>query len=107
MLYLFSCTLKRPNIFFSLDIQSRIEKKSAREIVIKPGEEVFYHVIDETGYPSFTIPVMKVLSIPSISNRVFSVEQGAPLVGVCALEKLPLIQKVINAGEGGVGTICK
>jgi len=94
VLYLFPAP-ERAKYFFSLDIQSRIDKKSAREVSIRPGEEVFTMSLMKRDTPVYYSGEEGV--IHSIYFRPgISIEQGEPLIGVCSLEKLPLIQKVIT-----------
>lgn len=85
---------ERAKYFFALDIQSRIEKHGQRSISIAPGDEIL------------TMSLMKrdtaVLyqGEPGIIHSVYfnpgeTIDQGQPLIGICAEEKLPLIQKII------------
>ncbi len=81
--------------FFSLDIQSRIEKHGERGVSIKDGDEIITMSLMKRDTPIYY------KGEPGIIHSVYfkpgvSVEQGAPLIGVCAQEKLPLIQKIIN-----------
>lgn len=94
VLYLFPAP-EKAKYFFSLEIQARIEKKGARSVIIKPGEEVFTMSLMKRDTPVFYNgeegAIHSVYFKPGVS-----IEQGKPLIGVCALEKLPLIQKVIT-----------
>lgn len=94
VLFLFAAP-ERAKYYFSLEVQSRIEKKGARAVSINPGDEIL------------TMSLMKrdtaVLyqGEPGIIHSVYfkpgdSVDQGAPLIGVCPQDKLPLIQKIIT-----------
>lgn len=94
VLYLFPAP-ERAKYFFSLDIQSRIDKKSAREVTIKPGEEVFTMSLMKRDTPVYYSGVEGVIHSIYFKPGI-SIDQGEPLVGVCAVEKLPLIQKVIT-----------
>ncbi len=94
VLYLFPAP-EKAKYFFSLDIQARIEKKSAREIIIRPGEEILTMSLMKRDTPVYYAGEEGVI-YSVYFNPGISVNQGAPLIGVCAVEKLPLIQKVIT-----------
>jgi hypothetical protein len=94
VLYLYPAP-ERAKYFFSLDIQSRIEKKGARSVSIAPGDEVFTMSLMKRDTPIYY------KGEPGIIHSVYfkpgiSVDQGTPLIGVCAEEKVPLIQKIIT-----------
>jgi hypothetical protein len=94
VLYLFPAP-ETAKFFFSLDIQSRIDKKGARSVTIRPGDEVFTMSLMKRDTPVYYSGEQGV--IHSIYFKAgISVPQGEPLIGVCAAEKLPLIQKVIT-----------
>ena len=81
--------------FFSLDIQSRIEKKGAQTVSVKPGDEIITMSLMKRDTPVYY------QGEPGVVHSVYfrpgiSVEQGDPLIGVCPSEKLPLIQKIIT-----------
>lgn len=86
---------ERAKYFFSLDIQSRIEKKGARAITINPGDEIIIMSLMKRDTPIYYTGEAGVIHSVYFSPGV-SVDQGQPLIGVCALDKLPLIQKVIT-----------
>jgi len=86
---------ERAKYFFALDIQARIEKFGQRSVTIKPGEELFTMSLMKRDIPIYYD------GEPGIIHTIYfqpgvSVDQGEPLIGVCAKEKLPLIQKIIN-----------
>ncbi len=86
---------ERAKYFFAMDIQSRIEKFGQRSVSIKPGEELFTMSLMKRDIPVYYD------GEPGIIHTVYfqpgvSVDQGEPLVGICAPDKLPLIQKIIN-----------
>ncbi|MEE4242514.1 MAG: hypothetical protein V2I36_13695 [Desulfopila sp.] len=94
VLYLYQAP-ETAKYFFSLDIQSRIEKKGARSVSIAPGDEVFTMSLMKRDTPIYYE------GEPGIIHSVYfkpgiSVEQGTPLIGVCAEDKVPLIQKIIT-----------
>lgn len=81
--------------FFSLEIQSRMEKSGTQKVSVRPGDEIF------------TMSLMKrdtqvvYEGEPGILHSVYfqpgeSVEQGAPLAGICSEKQLPLIDKIIT-----------
>ncbi|MBA3006723.1 MAG: hypothetical protein KJ900_09455 [Proteobacteria bacterium] len=94
VLYLFPAP-ERAKYFFSLDIQSRIEKKGARAITIKPGEEIFTMSLMKRDTPIYYTGEAGVIHSIYFTPGL-SVDQGQPLIGICASDKLPLIQKVIT-----------
>lgn len=86
---------ERAKYFFALDIQARIEKFGQRSVSIKPGQELFTMSLMKRDIPVYYD------GEPGIIHTVYfqpgvSVDQGEPLVGICAPDKLPLIQKIIN-----------
>ncbi|KJR99161.1 MAG: hypothetical protein VR65_17190 [Desulfobulbaceae bacterium BRH_c16a] len=81
--------------FFAMDIQSRIEKKGARSVTIEPGDEILTMSLMKRDTPVYYKGERGVIHSVYFKPGV-SVGQGAPLLGVCAPEKLPLIQKIIT-----------
>jgi len=81
--------------FFALDIQSRIEKKGAREVTIEPGDEILTMSLMKRDTPVYYKGEGGVIHSIYFKPGV-SVAQGEPLLGICAPEKLPLIQKIIT-----------
>jgi hypothetical protein len=94
VLYLFPAP-ERAKYFFSLDIQSRIEKKGAKALAINPGDEIIIMSLMKRDTPIYYTGEAGVIHSVYFTPGV-SVDQGQPLIGVCALDKLPLIQKVIT-----------
>lgn len=94
VLYLFPAP-ERAKYFFSYDIQSRIEKHGTRSVNIAPGDEIFTMSLMKRDTSIFYT------GEPGIIHSVYfnpgiSVDQGKPLIGVCAPHKLPLIKKIID-----------
>jgi acetyl/propionyl-CoA carboxylase alpha subunit len=81
--------------FFALDIQSRIEKKGAREVTIEPGEEILTMSLMKRDTPVYYNGERGVIHSIYFKQGI-SVAQGEPLIGICAPEKLSLIQKIIT-----------
>jgi len=81
--------------FFAMDIQSRIEKKGARAVTIEPGEEILTMSLMKRDTPVYYHGERGVIHSIYFKPGV-SVAQGEPLLGICAPEKLPLIQKIIT-----------
>lgn len=81
--------------FFAMDIQSRIDKKGAREVTIDQGEEILTMSLMKRDTPVYYKGERGVIHSIYFKQGV-SVAQGEPLVGVCAPDKLPLIQKIIT-----------
>ncbi len=94
ILYLFQAP-EKAKYFFALDIQSRIDKKGARSVIIRPGDEVLTMSLMKRDTPVFYDGREGVIHSIYFEPRV-SVDKGEPLIGVCPEEKLPLIQKVIT-----------
>jgi hypothetical protein len=93
VLYLFRAP-EKAKYFFSLDIQARLEKQGVRGVFIEPGEEIITMSLMKRDTPVYYD------GKPGIIQSIYmrpgvSVEQGEPLIGVCAPDKLPLIQKII------------
>ncbi len=93
VLFLFPAP-ERAKYFFSLDIQSRIEKQGAKSVTIHPGEEIFTMSLMKRDTPVYYE------GEPGVIHSVYfkpgvSIDQGAPLIGVCAPDKVTLIQKII------------
>ncbi|OGQ94395.1 MAG: hypothetical protein A2521_09780 [Deltaproteobacteria bacterium RIFOXYD12_FULL_57_12] len=94
VLYLFPAP-ENAKYFFALDIQSRIEKQGEREVFVRPGDEILTMSLMKRDTPVYYA------GEPGIIHSIYfqpgvSVEQGTPLIGICAPEKLPLVQKIIN-----------
>ena len=86
---------ERAKYFFALDVQSRIEKKGAREVSVKNGDEIIIMSLMKRDTPVYYT------GEPGVIHSVYfqpgvSVDQGAPLIGVCPIDKLPLIEKIIT-----------
>ncbi len=81
--------------FFAMDIQSRIDKKGARAVTIEPGEEILTMSLMKRDTPVYYKGDRGVIHSVYFKPGL-SVGQGEPLLGVCAPEKLPLIQKIIT-----------
>lgn len=94
VLYLFPAP-ERAKYFFSLDVQSRIEKKGAKAVTIKPGDEIIIMSLMKRDTPIYYTGEAGVIHSVYFTPGV-SVDQGQPLIGICASDKLPLIQKIIN-----------
>jgi biotin carboxyl carrier protein len=94
VLYLFRAP-ERAKYFFALDVQSRIEKKGARAVTVDQGEEVLTMSLMKRDTPIYYSGERGVIHSVYFKPGV-SVNQGEPLLGVCAPEKLPLIQKIIT-----------
>jgi hypothetical protein len=94
VLYIFPAP-ERAKYFFSLDVQSRVEKKGAREVSVKPGDEIIIMSLMKRDTPVYYKGEQGVIHSVYFKPGV-SVDQGAPLIGVCPADKLPLIKKIIN-----------
>jgi hypothetical protein len=94
VLYLFSAP-ERARYYFSMDIQSRIDQKGARSIVINPGDEIITMSLMKRDTPVFYDGDAGILHSVYFSPGD-SVDQGVPLLGVCPEEKLAVVQKIIT-----------
>ena len=86
---------ERAKYFFSLDLQSKIDKYGQRAVSIKPGDEILTMSLMKRDTPVYYT------GEPGIIHSVYfqpgvSVDQKEPLLGICSKEKLPLIQKIIT-----------
>jgi hypothetical protein len=81
--------------FFAMDIQSRIDKKGVRAVTIEPGEEILTMSLMKRDTPVYYKGERGVIHSIYFKPGI-SVGQGEPLFGVCAPEKLSLIQKIIT-----------
>ncbi len=94
VLFLFEAP-ERARYYFAMDIQSRIDQKGARSVFIQPGDEIITMSLMKRDTPVYYT------GEPGIIHSLYfkpgdSVDQGVPLIGVCAEDKLPLVQKVIT-----------
>jgi len=94
VLFLFEAP-ERARYYFAMDVQSRIDQKGARSVFIQPGDEIITMSLMKRDTPVYYT------GEPGIIHSVYfkpgdSVDQGVPLIGVCAEDKLPLVQKVIT-----------
>lgn len=94
VLYLFPAP-ETAKYFFALDVQSRIEKKGARSVTIDNGDEIITMSLMKRDTPVYYKGEQGVIHSVYFKSGV-SVPQGEPLIGVCAPDKLPLIQKIIT-----------
>lgn len=94
VLYLFPAP-ETAKYFFSLDVQSRIDKKGARSVTIENGDEIITMSLMKRDTPVYYKGERGVIHSVYFKHGV-SVPQGEPLIGVCAPDKLPLIQKIIT-----------
>lgn len=86
---------ERAKYFFSLDVQSRVDKKGARDVSVKPGDEIIIMSLMKRDTPVYYSGEKGVIHSVYFKPGI-SVEQGAPLIGVCPADKLPLIKKIIT-----------
>jgi len=94
VLFLFRAPV-RAKYFFSLEIQACIEKQGEKGVFIKPGEEIFTMSLMKRDTPIYYTGEEGIIHSVYFKPGV-SMDQGMPLIGVCAKEKLPLIQKIIT-----------
>lgn len=81
--------------FFAMDIQTRIDKKGPGAITIKSGDELLTMSLMKRDTPVYYNGEEGVIHSIYFKPGV-SVAQGEPLLGICASDKLPIIQKIIT-----------
>ncbi len=86
---------ERAKYFFSLELQARIDKYGQRGVSIKPGDEILTMSLMKRDIPVYYA------GEPGIIHSVYfkpgvSTELDEPLIGICAEERLPYIQKIIT-----------
>lgn len=86
---------EKAKYFFSMDIQSRIEKKGARAVTVKQGDEILTMSLMKRDTPVYYTGQEGVIYSVYFKPGI-SIAQGEPLVGICDAETLPMIQKVIT-----------
>lgn len=94
VLYLFRAP-EKAKYFFSLDIQARLEKLGERGVSIEPGDEIITMSLMKRDNPVYYDGPSGIIHSIYLRPGV-SVEQDQPLIGVCATDQLPLIQKIIT-----------
>jgi hypothetical protein len=94
VLYLFTAP-ERARYYFSMDVQSRIDQKGARSIVINPGDEIITMSLMKRDTPVYYDGDAGILHSVYFSPGD-SIDQGVPLLGVCPEEKLAVVQKIIT-----------
>lgn len=81
--------------FFSMDIQSRIDKKGTGAVSVESGDEILTMSLMKRDTPVYYSGEKGVIHSIYFKPGV-SVAQGEPLLGICDTETLPLIQKIIT-----------
>ena len=81
--------------FFAMDIQSRIDKKGAGAVTISSGDEILTMSLMKRDTPVYYNGEKGVIHSIYFKPGV-SVPQGEPLLGICAADKLSVIQKIIT-----------
>lgn len=95
VLFLFKAP-ERAKYFFSLDIQARIEKHGKRGVSIEPGDEILTMSLMKRDTSVYYDGEPGIIHSVYFKPGISSIEEGEPLIGVCAPDKLPLIQEIIN-----------
>jgi len=94
VLFLFPAP-ERARYYFALDVQAKLDKKGPKSVTISPGDEVIIMSLMKRDTPVYYDgPAGIIHSVYFKPGE--SVAQGTPLIGVCAPESLPLIQKIIT-----------
>lgn len=93
VLFLFPAP-ERAKYYFALDVQAKLDKKGPKSVAIQPGDEVIIMSLMKRDTPVYYDgPAGIIHSVYFKPGE--SVAQGGPLIGVCAQDQLPLIQKII------------
>ena len=93
VLYLFPAP-EKAKYFFALDIQARIDRQSEKAVYIEPGDEIITMSLMKRDTPIYYTGEAGFIHSVYFKPGV-SVNQGKALIGVCAREKMPLIEKVV------------
>lgn len=94
ILFLFKAP-EKAKYFFSLEVQSRLDKQGEKSVTIKPGEEILTMSLMKRDTPVFYDGEAGIIHSVYFKPGV-STNQGEPLIGVCSREKVALIQKIIT-----------
>jgi hypothetical protein len=94
VLYSFNAP-ERAKYYFPLELQSKMDKYGQRSVSIKPGDEILTMSLMKRDIPVYYAGEPGIIHSVYFQSGV-TVEQGEPLIGICATEKLPLIQKIIT-----------
>lgn len=94
VLYLFPAP-ETAKYFFALDLQGRIEKRDEKPVIVDSGDEIITMSLMKRDTPVCYNGERGVIYSLYFKPGV-SVEQGAPLIGVCPEDKLPMIEKIIT-----------
>ncbi|MGL1930656.1 MAG: hypothetical protein OCC45_02720 [Desulfotalea sp.] len=94
VLYLFPAP-ETAKYFFALDLQGRIEKRDEKAVIVEAGDEIITMSLMKRDTPVCYDGQRGVIYSLYFKPGV-SVEQGAPLIGVCPEDKLHLVEKIIT-----------
>jgi biotin carboxyl carrier protein len=86
---------ERAKYFFSMDIQSRIDKYGQRQVYVQPGDEILTMSLMKRETPIFYEGEPGIIH-SSYFQPGESVDLGQPLIGICPKDRLPRIQKIIT-----------
>jgi biotin carboxyl carrier protein len=94
VLYVLSAP-QRARYFLTPEISAKIEKQPEKLVSVKYGDDVLIMSLMKRD------TVINYKGVPGALYRVYfksgdTVEQGAPLLGICPPDKLPYVQKVIQ-----------
>ncbi len=86
---------EKAKYYFALDVQSRIEKFGQRSVKVNPGDELFTMSLMKRDTPVYYEGEAGIIHSVYFSPGQ-SMDQGAPLVGICPPATLPLVEKIIT-----------
>lgn len=86
---------ERARYFFSLDMLAKMEKSGHRPVAIKAGDEILTMSLMKRDIP------IVYDGEPGIVHSIYfkpgiSMDQGEPLLGICAPDQLSVIDRIIN-----------
>jgi len=86
---------ERAKYFFSMEIQSKIEKYGQRGVSIKAGDELLTMSLMKRDTPIYYEGEPGIIHSVYFNSGV-NVDKGEAMVGICPQDKLPMIQKIID-----------
>jgi len=86
---------ERAKYFFTTEVQNRIDKLGQRGVMVNEGDELLTMSLMKRDTPVIYEGVSGLIHSLYFKSGD-SVDQGAPLIGICPEEKLPVIEKIIT-----------
>ena len=86
---------EKAKYYFAMDVQNRIEKFGQRSVKVRAGDELFTMSLMKRDTPVYYDGETGIIHSVYFSPGQ-SMEQGAPLVGICPSSTLPVVEKIIT-----------